>query len=689
MESGSGSPPPTVVSSPNKRLKTLISSSTGIEDIGEAESGSETKGKQPMPTDGGDSSICCGICWSDGGKAIRGFVDSCDHYFCFVCIMEWAKIESRCPMCKRRFTAIRRPSKAGVFRTERVVPVPERNQYGVVAGDRPFDPFAHVECAVCHGTHEENLLLLCDLCDSASHTFCVGLGATVPDGDWFCHDCSVSRTEHDSIQPDNDDDVCGSRDLEGKLDGESSVLRDKQPTDEDNDAGETSSGRETEEASVSIRDLVHEQDWCMPSRWRKRRVQEVTRPGKRSATHTELDESTLGNRNVADNAAAENGARTLTGCRNVHTYIRSIRENWDGLRSGSLRFRSNESINSSSNAGQSSAAVLPEQNCLPTSNAQQLGVTNDSPGTASASQETRSDDIDKAWKMMLQAKSVQLACQRGTKSMQQVSKCPSVRVSTSKEADNRSLRLHSSKTHELGTKECRGATPGTHELYSRGKTEKQVPSICTQKAHSNMQKHVKVTTKDSAGPSCRLSVASSSAGSNVVHENRHNELSRKLVGSGSKSRVDKKNGASCLSTAVLPGSLQTSALTPTKAGVVNGNVASHKAVAVGDRGQDDEAKTEIQSLVKLNLKLLSGGKHLGVERFKEVARVSTHTILAACGLEHSRRAVRSIPSPVCKHTEEIAKCSNGIAILIPSCCRDCFLGFVKEVVELILSEKSA
>lgn len=28
------------------------------------------------------------------------------------------------------------------------------------------------------------------MCDGAAHTYCVGLGHSVPDGDWFCHTCA-------------------------------------------------------------------------------------------------------------------------------------------------------------------------------------------------------------------------------------------------------------------------------------------------------------------------------------------------------------------------------------------------------------------------------------------------------------------------------------------------------------------
>lgn len=70
----------------------------------------------------------CGICLTGSTQSIRGQIDSCNHHFCFVCVMEWAKIESRCPLCKQRFGSIRRPAVPGLFPSERVVKISERNQ---------------------------------------------------------------------------------------------------------------------------------------------------------------------------------------------------------------------------------------------------------------------------------------------------------------------------------------------------------------------------------------------------------------------------------------------------------------------------------------------------------------------------------------------------------------------------------
>lgn len=51
-------------------------------------------------------------------------------------------------------------------------------------------------------------MLLCDLCDSPAHTFCVGLGREVPDGNWYCEGCRPTALASSNAQglnpiPDN------------------------------------------------------------------------------------------------------------------------------------------------------------------------------------------------------------------------------------------------------------------------------------------------------------------------------------------------------------------------------------------------------------------------------------------------------------------------------------------------------
>ncbi|RBQ80605.1 hypothetical protein FVER14953_05231 [Fusarium verticillioides] len=44
-------------------------------------------------------------------------------------------------------------------------------------------------CPICNSSEREDVLLLCDSCDAAYHTHCIGLEA-IPDGDWYCMECS-------------------------------------------------------------------------------------------------------------------------------------------------------------------------------------------------------------------------------------------------------------------------------------------------------------------------------------------------------------------------------------------------------------------------------------------------------------------------------------------------------------------
>jgi PHD and RING finger domain-containing protein 1 len=89
---------------------------------------SKGKGKMDDEAEAEGAEKMCGICYVDGRRAIRGELDCCAHFFCFVCIMAWGRVESRCPFCKARFRTIRRPPVAGRFPDERIVSVPERNQ---------------------------------------------------------------------------------------------------------------------------------------------------------------------------------------------------------------------------------------------------------------------------------------------------------------------------------------------------------------------------------------------------------------------------------------------------------------------------------------------------------------------------------------------------------------------------------
>ncbi|XP_057962601.1 uncharacterized protein LOC131154102 isoform X2 [Malania oleifera] len=137
----------------------------------------------------------CGICFSEEGKnMLRGTLNCCSHYFCFPCIMEWSKVESRCPLCKRRFATISKPARlnTGIDLRNVVIQIPERDQVYQPTEEEMrgyLDPYEHVICTECQQGGDDGLMLLCDLCDSPAHTYCVGLGREVPEGNWYCEGC--------------------------------------------------------------------------------------------------------------------------------------------------------------------------------------------------------------------------------------------------------------------------------------------------------------------------------------------------------------------------------------------------------------------------------------------------------------------------------------------------------------------
>ncbi|XP_071932439.1 uncharacterized protein [Coffea arabica] len=147
----------------------------------------------------------CGICLSEEGKrTVRGTLNCCSHYFCFACIIEWSKVESRCPLCKQRFATISKPARSdtGFELRTMIIQIPERDQVYQPSEEELrgyLDPYENVICTECNHGGDDALMLLCDLCDSPAHTYCVGLGREVPEGNWYCEGCRP--TALDSLNP--------------------------------------------------------------------------------------------------------------------------------------------------------------------------------------------------------------------------------------------------------------------------------------------------------------------------------------------------------------------------------------------------------------------------------------------------------------------------------------------------------
>lgn len=145
----------------------------------------------------------CAICHektSHGNVALSG----CQHIFHRDCIATWMQvhlhwlslcslhtvcqceipllqISSTCPLCKQHVHSL---TCCASGKTELV----ESKQQGAEE-----DILEDVGCSFC-GSNDPALdewALLCDRCNGCCHTFCLGLGMKVPDGEWFCPQCVV------------------------------------------------------------------------------------------------------------------------------------------------------------------------------------------------------------------------------------------------------------------------------------------------------------------------------------------------------------------------------------------------------------------------------------------------------------------------------------------------------------------
>ncbi|KAK2865402.1 hypothetical protein FQN49_003616 [Arthroderma sp. PD_2] len=121
----------------------------------------------------------------------------CGHNLHNDCLKPWVERANSCPICRQSFNVVELTSKLGGPVTSSYI-VEDRVQVAdidpsmivdelLVQSAEDFQP-----CPICGDDDNEAVLLLCDGCDVASHTYCVGLDS-VPSGQWFCVQCESQR----------------------------------------------------------------------------------------------------------------------------------------------------------------------------------------------------------------------------------------------------------------------------------------------------------------------------------------------------------------------------------------------------------------------------------------------------------------------------------------------------------------
>ncbi|XP_023580150.1 PHD and RING finger domain-containing protein 1 [Trichechus manatus latirostris] len=144
--------------------------------------------KRKLEADGAlssdDEAESCPICLNAFRDQAMGTPETCTHYFCLDCIMEWSKNANSCPVDRTVFKCICVRAQFG-GKILRKIPVENTRAPEAQEEDPTF-------CEVCGRSDREDRLLLCDGCDAGYHMECLDPPLQeVPVDEWFCPECAA------------------------------------------------------------------------------------------------------------------------------------------------------------------------------------------------------------------------------------------------------------------------------------------------------------------------------------------------------------------------------------------------------------------------------------------------------------------------------------------------------------------
>ncbi|KAG8416656.1 hypothetical protein J3458_007224 [Metarhizium acridum] len=122
-------------------------------------------------------------------------LDGCEHIIHDACIRSWAQKTNTCPICRTPFHCVRvyNGVDGTAISTYDVIDKKQVAEFDVQAwlGENIVDQEEEEgnPCPICNSAEREDILLLCDSCDAAYHTHCIGLDH-IPEGDWYCIECA-------------------------------------------------------------------------------------------------------------------------------------------------------------------------------------------------------------------------------------------------------------------------------------------------------------------------------------------------------------------------------------------------------------------------------------------------------------------------------------------------------------------
>ena len=233
----------------------------------------------------------------------------------------------------------------------------------------------------CHGSGDERLLLLCDRCDGAAHTFCVGLGTSIPRGDWFCRACQGSVAAENSDNYNEENELVQTSDTEHE-DGESdqdedTILRSIVASPQ---SGNRCPRRSRAQIPISRPRLSN----VVP----RRRARSASTQG--ISRRLSDQQRGLNDLEIQLSSHMNGSARTIRQQCGLQERIQIMRTNWGQIQTGNLQFVAvgRQAIGSSRSVVSGKSSVLEDNKSKP--------------GTISPQGER---EVEQAWQMMSRARS--------------------------------------------------------------------------------------------------------------------------------------------------------------------------------------------------------------------------------------------------------------------------------------------
>ncbi|TKS73250.1 PHD and RING finger domain-containing protein 1 [Collichthys lucidus] len=138
-----------------------------------------------------DDTDKCPICLNSFNSQPVATPESCEHYFCLDCILEWTKNANSCPVDRIAFNSIYLRKCFG-GKVKKIITVQKPVKEG--QEERVDLDLEQTSCEVCGGSDREDRLLLCDGCDAGYHMECLTPPLdSVPVEEWFCPECEANN----------------------------------------------------------------------------------------------------------------------------------------------------------------------------------------------------------------------------------------------------------------------------------------------------------------------------------------------------------------------------------------------------------------------------------------------------------------------------------------------------------------